>query len=33
MTPSGAVASFYDFSVIRRCNTFLEKVKGDPIFQ
>lgn len=27
MTPSGAVASFYDFSVIRRCNTFLEKVQ------
>ena len=30
MTPSGAVASFYDFSVIRRCNTFLEKVKEIP---
>lgn len=27
MTPSGSVASFYDFSVIRRCNTFLEKVQ------
>lgn len=27
MTPSGSVASFYDFSVIRRCNTFMEKVQ------
>lgn len=28
MTPSGNVASFYDFSVIRRCNTFLENVQN-----
>lgn len=30
MTPSGSVASFYDFSVIRRCNTFMEKVQEIP---
>lgn len=30
MTPSGSVASFYDFAVIRRCNTFLEKIGDIP---
>lgn len=30
MTPSGSVHSFYDFSVIRRCNTFMEKVQDIP---
>lgn len=30
MTPSGSVANFYDFSVIRRCNTFLEKIGDIP---
>jgi hypothetical protein len=30
MTPSGSVASFYNFAVIRRCNLFLEKVKDIP---
>lgn len=28
MTPSGSVASFYDFAVIRRCNTFLENIEN-----
>ncbi|MFV0505089.1 MAG: RagB/SusD family nutrient uptake outer membrane protein [Bacteroidales bacterium] len=27
MSPSGSVKDFYDYSAIRRCNTFLEKVK------
>lgn len=30
MTPSGSVANFYDFSIIRRCNTFLEKIGDIP---
>lgn len=30
MTPSGSVASFYDFAIIRRCNTFLEKIEDIP---
>lgn len=30
MTPSGSVASFYNFEVIRRCNTFLEKIESIP---
>lgn len=28
MTPSGSVANFYDFAVIRRCNTFLENIEN-----
>lgn len=30
MSPSGSVASFYSFAVIRRCNTFLEKINDIP---
>lgn len=30
MTPSGSVASFYNFEVIRRCNTFLENIDAIP---
>lgn len=28
MTPSGSVANYYDFSTIRRCNLFLDKVQN-----